>query len=122
MKLSPYKCGRWLAEEAGWRENKHDFFTHVLRRVINMNIGVKYSRKDVPSQLAASQAHGTASQAMHRADEIPTERDDRSTTPQRMTAYSTAALFRGAREIEIELNGEIFRLRITRQGKLILNK
>jgi len=76
----------------------------------------------VPSQLAASQANGTASQAMHRADKITTERDDRSATPQRTTTYSTASLFGGAREIEIEHNGEIYRLRITRQGKLILNK
>ncbi|MCD2172086.1 hemin uptake protein HemP [Rhizobium sp. C4] len=59
---------------------------------------------------------------MQRADTTLPERDDRSVTPQRATAYSTAALFRGAREIEIEHNGEIYRLRITRQGKLILNK
>lgn len=61
-------------------------------------------------------------QAMHRADKILPDRDDRSVTPQRMTAFSTAELFRDAREIEIEHNGEIYRLRITRQGKLILNK
>ncbi len=53
---------------------------------------------------------------MHRADQITTERDDRIATPQRMMAYSTATLFRGAREIEIEHNGEIYRLRITRQA------
>ncbi len=61
-------------------------------------------------------------QAMQRADKILPVRDDRSVTPQRTTAYSTAVLFDGAREIEIEHNGEIYRLRITRQGKLILNK
>ena len=61
-------------------------------------------------------------QAMQRADKILPAPDDRSVTPQRMTAYSTAELFSGAREIEIEHNGEIYRLRITRQGKLILNK
>ena len=59
---------------------------------------------------------------MHRADKILPARDDRSVAPQRTTAYSTAELFGGAREIEIEHNGEIYRLRITRQGKLILNK
>jgi hemin uptake protein HemP len=37
-------------------------------------------------------------------------------------AVSTAALFKGQREIVIEHNGELYRLRITRQGKLILNK
>ncbi len=61
-------------------------------------------------------------QAMQRADKILPVRDDHSVTPQRTTAYSTAVLFGGAREIEIEHNGEIYRLRITRQGKLILNK
>lgn len=61
-------------------------------------------------------------QAMHRADKILPARDDRSVAPQRTTVYSTAELFGGAREIEIEHNGEIYRLRITRQGKLILNK
>lgn len=61
-------------------------------------------------------------QAMQRADTILPASDDRSATPQRMTAYSTAVLFGGTREIEIEHNGEIYRLRITRQGKLILNK
>ncbi len=60
-------------------------------------------------------------QAMHR-DKIISERDDHNATPQRTTAYSTAVLFHGAREIHIEHNGEIYRLRITRQGKLILNK
>lgn len=31
-------------------------------------------------------------------------------------------LFRGAQELEIEHVGEIYRLRLTRNGKLILNK
>ena len=38
-------------------------------------------------------------------------------------AFSTSDLFRGKeREIVIEHNGDLYRLRITRQGKLILNK
>lgn len=74
---------------------------------------------------ASSQpARPTEKQArpMHRADKIDPMRDDRSVTPKKTTAYSTADLFGAAREIEIEHNGEIYRLRITRQGKLILNK
>ena len=35
---------------------------------------------------------------------------------------SSAALFRGAQEIEIEHNGAIYRLRQTALGKLILTK
>ena len=34
----------------------------------------------------------------------------------------TAELFKGDREVLIEHNGETYRLRITRGGKLILNK
>jgi len=36
--------------------------------------------------------------------------------------YTTAQLFSTAREIAIEHEGATYRLRITRQGKLILNK
>ncbi len=35
---------------------------------------------------------------------------------------SSHALFQGAREIGIEHAGSLYRLKITRQGKLILNK
>lgn len=38
------------------------------------------------------------------------------------TVYASEALFRGNREIAIRHEGEFYRLRITRQGKLILNK
>lgn len=36
--------------------------------------------------------------------------------------YESSELFRGASEIGIEHDGAIYRLKITRQGKLILNK
>lgn len=35
---------------------------------------------------------------------------------------SSSSLFAGAREIGIEHHGALYRLKITRQGKLILNK
>tara|TARA_Y100000815_G_scaffold260527_2_gene272017 strand:+ start:7597 stop:7860 length:264 start_codon:yes stop_codon:yes gene_type:complete len=38
------------------------------------------------------------------------------------TVYESSDLFRGASEIGIEHDGAIYRLKITRQGKLILNK
>jgi hemin uptake protein HemP len=42
----------------------------------------------------------------------------------RRTARSISSehLFAGDREIEIEHHGSVYRLKITRQGKLILNK
>ncbi|MCD2178419.1 hemin uptake protein HemP [Rhizobium sp. C1] len=59
---------------------------------------------------------------MQRADQTSPTPDDRRAPAERSTVYSTETLFNGAREIEIAHNGEIYRLRITRQGKLILNK
>lgn len=41
-------------------------------------------------------------------------------TPARIIA--TDAIFQGEREIGIEHSGALYRLKITRQGKLILNK
>lgn len=38
------------------------------------------------------------------------------------SVLSSLALFKGRKEIVIEHNGEFYRLKITRQGKLILNK
>lgn len=35
---------------------------------------------------------------------------------------SSGAIFRGEREIGIEHHGSLYRLKVTRQGKLILNK
>jgi len=41
---------------------------------------------------------------------------------QPMRSISSEALFDGATEIAIHHGGSIYRLKITRQGKLILNK
>lgn len=38
------------------------------------------------------------------------------------SVYESARLFKGSTEIGIEHEGAIYRLKITRQGKLILNK
>ena len=48
------------------------------------------------------------------------ERETAPPTPG--TVYASETLFRGNREIAIRHEGEFYRLRITRQGKLILNK
>jgi len=39
-----------------------------------------------------------------------------------MRRVSTRELFDGSREIQIEHNGEVYRLRITQRGRLILTK
>jgi hemin uptake protein HemP len=49
-------------------------------------------------------------------------RGDTSSTSTPMRVISSQVLFNGAKEICIEHQGSIYRLKITRQGKLILNK
>lgn len=49
----------------------------------------------------------------------PYSADDR---PESMRTVSSEALFQGRTEIAIDHGGSIYRLKITRQGKLILNK
>lgn len=46
----------------------------------------------------------------------------RAAGPDRTPVYTSAELFCGANEIGIEHQGSRYRLKITRQGKLILNK
>ena len=41
---------------------------------------------------------------------------------QKLKTYGSRELFAGAREVAIEHEGALYRLKITRQGKLILNK
>ena len=59
---------------------------------------------------------------MHRPRAAaPMERDFRTqVTPVR--TVDSCSLFRGEHEIGIEHHGALYRLKITRQGKLILNK
>ena len=59
---------------------------------------------------------------MHRPRAAaPMERDFRTqVTPVR--TVDSGSLFRGEHEIGIEHHGALYRLKITRQGKLILNK
>lgn len=51
----------------------------------------------------------------------PSAGPDRDPTPS-LPVISTTELFRESREILIEHDGERYRLRITRRGKLILQK
>ena len=44
------------------------------------------------------------------------------TAPGSAVTYDSEALFKGRVEVAIHHDGSVYRLRITRQGKLILNK
>lgn len=48
--------------------------------------------------------------------------DHRPPRPTDSGVIDSAALFRGSREITIHHEGALYRMKITRQGKLILNK
>ena len=58
--------------------------------------------------------------AVHRGDDADDEPQTKYQTQQR--TYNSQQLFAGTNEIGIEHGGQLYRLKITRQGKLILNK
>ena len=57
---------------------------------------------------------------IRRADAGQTPHADRA--PPSVRTLSSNTLFQGEHEIGIEHHGALYRLKITRQGKLILNK
>jgi hemin uptake protein HemP len=57
-----------------------------------------------------------------RAPAIAQPDQNRAAASRAMPTITSDALFKGAHEIAIEHQGSVYRLRITRQGKLILNK
>lgn len=60
----------------------------------------------------------------HPSFRSPSVADGRPEIPQRPLSriVTSDSLFRGSHEIGIEHEGSMYRLKITRQGKLILNK
>ena len=59
---------------------------------------------------------------MQNADNVVKSVEKSGQNGRQSSHISSAALFKGTREISIEHNGEFYRLKITRQDKLILNK
>ena len=55
-----------------------------------------------------------------RKDEQPRDAARSHTNP--ATVVESRDLFRGKRELQISHEGEVYRLRVTRNGRLILNK
>lgn len=55
-------------------------------------------------------------------DDIPSGSSTRRPPEEQPRVLAAELLFAGAREVLIEWNGEHYRLRITRRGKLILQK
>ncbi len=53
---------------------------------------------------------------------LPAPRANDVSSHQQLKTYGSRELFNGSREVGIEHGGSLYRLKITRQGKLILNK
>ena len=64
--------------------------------------------------------HSTFGQPPYRRP--PEDKRDEASARPPTRVISSETLFRGAHEIGIEHDGALYRLKITRQGKLILNK
>ncbi len=55
-------------------------------------------------------------------ERVATRQEPRFASSQPARTLDSQSLFRGEHEIGIEHQGSLYRLKITRQGKLILNK
>ncbi|KAA9369533.1 MULTISPECIES: hemin uptake protein HemP [Ochrobactrum] len=86
-----------------------------MNRRIHIDMQVRLPRERVSSRMPEIQSRLAADgQNKSRTSESPLE-------PQLQT-YGSRELFNGSREVAIEHGGSLYRLKITRQGKLILNK
>ena len=86
-----------------------------MNRRIHIDMQVRLPRERVSSRMPEIQSRLAADvQIKARTSESPLE-------PQLQT-YGSRELFNGSREVAIEHGGSLYRLKITRQGKLILNK
>lgn len=77
-----------------------------------MNAHIKRPEHDRPVNISASERSGS-----HKTTPAP-----KSIMPSGNPVYSSKNLFGSTKEVGIEHEGFFYRLRITKQGKLILNK
>ena len=113
---------------------KHEFQTPVLRSLLNLINGVnnknarfnhakpatRARRERRFSDVTTTRTSYDLSYRDHRNDPAP--RGFLRGDPRQLRTLSSQALFLGEHEIGIEHQGSLYRLKITRQGKLILNK
>ncbi|MCL7999159.1 hemin uptake protein HemP [Brucella sp. 21LCYQ03] len=86
-----------------------------MNRRIHIDMQVRLPRERVSSRMPEIQPHlDTAGSTQSRASEQSYE--------SKLKTYGSRELFNGSREVAIEHGGSLYRLKITRQGKLILNK
>lgn len=86
-----------------------------MNRRIHIDMQVRLPRERAASRMAAGQL------GIDSDSPVTPRSRDVSLEPQIKT-YGSRELFNGSREVGIEHGGSLYRLKITRQGKLILNK
>ena len=87
----------------------------------SVTVKLKNAQDHKPSQLAASQAN----RRMLSMEKNPTEHDATGPRIEPSSAdrvIESRTLFGQRKEVAIEHDGALYRLKITKQGKLILNK
>ncbi|MBC2885380.1 hemin uptake protein HemP [Ochrobactrum sp. CM-21-5] len=85
-----------------------------MNRRIYIDMQVRLPRERLPAAMAEASRDKTGETAAHPSCGV-------SPDP-RLKTYGSGELFEGSREVGIEHGGSLYRLKITRQGKLILNK
>lgn len=75
----------------------------------------------MPSQRAASQANNRML-SMENPENLAGRRPDLKRPTQNDRVIASHTLFGARKEVAIEHDGAVYRLKITKQGKLILNK
>lgn len=86
-----------------------------MNRRIHIDMQVRLPRERVSSRMPEIQSR------LDAGGQVQSRVSDQSYEPQLKT-YGSRELFNGSREVAIEHGGSLYRLKITRQGKLILNK
>lgn len=86
-----------------------------MNRRIHIDMQVRLPRERASSRMPEVQSHlDMSGQIKSHVSEQPYETQ--------LKTYGSRELFNGSREVAIEHGGSLYRLKITRQGKLILNK
>ena len=94
-----------------------------MNRRIHIDMQVRLPRGPVCEQAAnrISESQISGGKTGSTSPRIKPRLGESALEPQLKT-YGSRDLFDGSREVGIEHGGSLYRLRITRQGKLILNK
>ncbi|MBB5702723.1 hemin uptake protein HemP [Ochrobactrum daejeonense] len=90
-----------------------------MNRRIHIDMQVRLPRREV-CERAENPVPNSKTDAVTAVR--PQPRLDANAHEALLKTYGSRELFDGSREVGIEHGGSLYRLRITRQGKLILNK